>query len=193
MEFLWDSFATREPPAPILEGMKRTFAVAAFLLTAAAGQSHAEDFSRVRIGGAAGFPLYSSSESIHLAVAPSIALNRHVSLGADLGYSYLPLASRARDSANRAYWGLATLTAEALPSRTVSPYVVLGYGLGRYQDTRGDAEFGRAAALGAGVNVRLNPRTHLFVESRFGMMDNIVARDGLHLELPIKVGVRLGF
>jgi hypothetical protein len=171
--------------------MKRVL-VASVVFAAATANAHAEDFSRVRIAGAAGLHLGSTSESIHLAVAPSIALNRHVALGADLGYSYLPLASSARGGGNRAYWGLATLTAEAFPSHAVSPYLVLGYGLGRYADTRGDAEFGRAAALGAGVNLRLNPRAHLFVESRFAMMDNIVARDGLHLELPIKLGVRVG-
>jgi hypothetical protein len=172
----------------------KTALVAAFLFAATAIQARADDAPRFQVGGALGRNYASgSAESIHLAVAPSFSLNKHFSIGADLAYSYLPLASSARGGGNRAYWGLATLTAEALPSHAVSPYLTLGYGLGRYADTRGDAEFGRAAALGAGLSVRLNPRVHLFVESRFGMMDNIVARDGLHLELPIKVGVRAGF
>ena len=172
--------------------MKKTLVVA-LMVTAAAGRVQAEDVSRFKMSGALGRNYGGGAESIHLAVAPSFALNEHFSLGADLGYTYLPLALSARGGGNRAYWGLATLTANALPSHRVSPYLTLGYGLGRYADARGDAEFGRAAALGAGLSVRLSPRAHLFVESRFAMMDNIVARDGLHLELPIKVGVRVGF
>jgi hypothetical protein len=165
------------------------------LFAATAGVARADDqeLYRFRLAAGAGPNLGLSGDALHFAVAPSFALNRHFALGADLGYSYLPLAPNARGGGNRAYWGLATLTAEALPRKMLSPYLVLGYGLGRYADTRGDSELGRAAALGAGLNLRLNPRTHLFVESRFAMMDNIVARDGLHMELPVKVGLRVAF
>jgi hypothetical protein len=125
-------------------------------------------------------------------VAPSFSLNRHFSLGADLGYSFLPLATHARGWGNRAYWGLATFTATALPSHRVSPYLTLGYGIGRYVPSWTQASFGKAAALGAGLQLRLSPRASMFVESRFAML-GADAADGLHMELPVKIGVRLGF
>jgi hypothetical protein len=172
--------------------MNRTLPMA-WLLAMLGVAAHAQESPRFQMGAAAGRNLGTSAEGLHLAVAPSFALNQYVSLGADLGYSYLPLSYQARGGGNRAYWGLATLTATALPSHRLSPYVTLGYGLGRYADSRGDAEFGKAGALGAGLQLRLSPRASVFVESRFAMMGNIVASDGVHMELPVKVGVRLGF
>ena len=138
--------------------------------------------------GAAGLGL-GSLEATHLALGAGYSVTRHLALGADLSYSYLPLQRQARGGGNRAYWGLATLTATPLPSARVSPYLMLGYGVGSFVSSkRGDS--GSTSALGAGIQVRLNPRVCLFVESRFAMMGGITAADGLHMELPVRLGLR---
>jgi opacity protein-like surface antigen len=116
-------------------------------------------------------------------------LKPYLSLGADLGHSYLPLAAQARGGGNRAYFGLLTLTAAARPSSKVSPYVVVGCGLGRYDASWTEAASGVALALGAGLRVRLRPRLSLFVEARLGAIGGIAAADGMHLELPVRIGV----
>jgi hypothetical protein len=174
--------------------MKKTTLVLALGLAAAGSSMAAEanDFSRFSVAGAAGLN-GSSVEAIHLSLAPAFWLNKHFALGADVSYSYLPLGPHARGGGHRAYWGLATLTATALPSHRLSPYLTLGYGLGRYTDSYSDTDPGRAGTLGAGLQWRLSPRASLFVESRFAMMGDIVAADGLHMELPVRFGLRLGF
>src|SRR5258706_1398082 len=111
--------------------MKSTILSTLLLASAAAG-ANAQETPRFQVAGAAGWNLASSSEAVHLAVAPSFALNEHFSIGADIAYSYLPLQRQARGGGNRAYWGLATLTANALPSSRGSPYLTLGYGFGPY-------------------------------------------------------------
>lgn len=186
----WLAFETRETPRPILEDMQTTFL--AGLLIAGASAGNAAEPSRFHLFGAAGLSR-GSAEAIHLAAGPGYSLNDHFSLGADFAYSYHPLARQARGGGNRAYWGLLTLTAAARPSGKVSPYVVLSYGLGRYVDSRGEADIGKAGSLGAGLSVRLRPRVSLFVESRLALIARVApARDGFHAELPVRISVRFG-
>ena len=164
-------------------------AVIAGLLIAAAARSQAAEPSPFHLSGAAGLQLGGGLEAVHLAAGMGYFLKPYLSLGADLGYSYLPLAAQARGGGNRAYFALLTLTAAARPSGRVSPYVVLGCGLGRYEASWTKAASGTALALGAGFRVRLRPRVSLFVEARLGAIGGITATDGLHLELPVRIGV----
>ena len=170
----------------------KTALIAGLLLSVPAAGARAEDEPRLHLSGAAGFGL-GSLEATNFGAGFDWSLSRHVSLGADLSYSYLPLAPQARGGGHRAYWGLATLMVTPLPSAKVSPYLTLGYGIGRYVDSSKQVEFGKAAALGAGLRVGLGARTDLFLEGRFGLMGGITAADGLHAELPVRAGVRVGF
>lgn len=170
----------------------RTAFIAGLLLVSASVSGYAEEPSRFHVSGAAGLQLGGSAEALTLAAGFGYSLNRHFSVGADFSYSYLPLAAQARGGGNRAYWGLATLTATAAPSAKVSPYVVLGYGLGHYDASSGKGEFGNSWALGAGLRVRLSDRASLFVDARLAIMGGITAADGLHAELPVSIGVRFG-
>ena len=165
-------------------------ALIAGLLVAAAARGHAAEPSLFHVSGAAGFAGLGSLEAVHLSTGLGYSPKPFLTLGADLSYSYLPLARQARGGGNRAYWGLATVTAAARPGAKVSPYAVLGYGIGRYEPSWSRAESGNAFAFGLGLNVRLSPRASLFMESRLAIMGGIGAADGLHGELPVKVGVR---
>jgi hypothetical protein len=162
------------------------------LLLAAPAVARSDDSPRFHVSGAAGFGL-GSFEAAHLGAGLDMSLNRYLSLGADLSYSYLPLAPQARGGGHRVYWALATLTGTRLPSARVSPHLTLGYGIGRYMASGKDVEFGKAAALGAGLRARLGARTDLFLEGRLGLLDGITAADGGHIELPVRAGVRFGF
>ena len=164
----------------------------AALLLASPAVARSDDSPRFHVSGAAGFGL-GSFEAANLGAGLDTSLNRYVSLGADLSYSYLPLAPQARGGGHRVYWVLGTLTVTPLPSARVSPYLMLGHGIGRYMDSGKDVEFGKAAALGAGLRARLGARTDLFLEGRLGLLGGITAADGLHLELPVRAGVRVGF
>ena len=169
----------------------KTALIAGLVLAIPAAGARADDRPRLHLSGAVGFGV-ESVESTNLGVAVGYSVIPHVSLGADLSYSYLPLGPYARGGGNRAYWGLATITVTPLPSAKVSPYLVLGYGIGRHVDSSRQGELGRAAAGGAGLQVRLGDRANLFLEGRFGLMDGITAADGLHMELPVRAGVRVG-
>ena|SRR5260221_766508 len=164
-------------------------AAIAGLLIAAAARSQAAEPSPFHLFGAAGLQLGGTPEALHLAAGMGYFLKPYLSLGADFGYSYLPLEAQARGGGNRAYFALLTLTATARPSGRVAPYVVLGGGLGRYEASWTKAESGTALALGAGLRVRLRPRVSLFVEARLAAIGGITAADGGHLELPVKIGV----
>ncbi len=163
--------------------------LAGLLLASAAVDSSAAEPSHFQVFAAAGLGL-GSFEATHLALGAGYSLTRHIALGADLSYSYLPLGPHARGGGNRAYWGLATVTATPLPAAKLSPYLMLGYGVGSYVDSSKRAASGQTSALGAGLQLRLNPRASLFVESRFAMMGGITAADGLHMELPVRFGFR---
>jgi hypothetical protein len=168
-------------------------AVLAGLMLAVATRSPGGEPPRFSLSGAAGAQLGGSSEAVHLAAGFGYSPKPCFTLGADIGYSYLPLAANARGGGNRAYFGLLTLSATAWPSGTVSPYLVLGYGLGHYDASWTDAESGRALSFGTGLQLRVRPRVRLFVETRLAMIGGISAADGLHIEAPIRVGIRLGF
>jgi hypothetical protein len=162
------------------------------LLIAAATRSDAAEPSRFHLFGAAGVQLGDTAE--HLAGGLGYSPKPYVSLGAELAYSYLPLAPQVRGGANRAYYGLLTLTAVAWPSGRASPFLVIGFGRGRYNPSgdRNETESGNAAALGVGFRVRLRPRVGLLAETRLEGIGGITASDGLHLELPLRIGIRVG-
>jgi hypothetical protein len=189
LAFPWPGFETAAAQATDIERMRTTLLMG--LLLASPAVARAEDRPRFHLSGAAGFGV-ENVESTNLGVGLGYSVIPHLSLGADLSYSYLPLGPYARGGGNRAWWGLATLTVTPLPSAKVSPYLVLGYGIGRYVDSSRQGELGRAVAGGAGLQVRLGDRANLFVEGRFGLMDGITAADGLHMELPVRAGVRFG-
>jgi len=169
--------------------MKHAFL--AGLLLAATADGFADEPARFQVFGAAGLGLGTGSlKTTHLAIGSGYGLGRHISAGVDLGYSYVPLADQARGGGNRAYWGLATLTAHPLSSAKVSPYFVVGYGRGRFAPSYRRSDSGKTAAAGVGLQVRLNPRASLFIEGRLAMMGGITAADGLHMELPVRVGFR---
>lgn len=167
-------------------------ALFAGLLVAAATRIHAAEPPRVHLFGAAGLQLGNTAE--HLAGGLGYSPKPYLALGAEFAYSYLPLPREARGGGNRAHFGLLTLTASVRPSGKVSPFLVLGYGRGRYNPSgdRNESESGKALALGAGFRVRLRPRVGLLFEARLEGIGDITAADGLHLELPVRIGVRVG-
>jgi hypothetical protein len=172
------------------EAMRAGF-VAGLVLVGSCGRGYAAEPSRFAGWGAAGLA-GASLEAVHLAGGFDYSPKPFLSIGSELAYSYLPLASNARGGGNRAYWGLFTLNAAARPKARVSPYLTLAVGPGMYQSTSSGTEWGLATAAGAGLRVRLGGRASLFLESRLALLHGITAADGLHGEFPIRVGVRFG-
>ena len=168
--------------------MKATF-LASLIVLAACGAAAEEPF-RFHVSAGAG-PSFGSGGT-HLGSSLDYSITRHLALGGDLGYSQLPLAPQARGGGIKVLYGYLTLAATAAPSSRVSPYAVIGYGLGRYTPSSGEAELGKAGSLGAGLRVRLSSRASLFVESRFAAVGGITAADGAHFEIPVRIGVRVG-
>ena len=165
--------------------------VAGLVLVACCGRGYAAEPPRFHGWGAAGLA-GASIEAAHLAGGFDYSPKPFLSMGGELAYSYLPLASNARGGGNRAYWGLLTLSAAVRPSARVSPYLTLAVGPGIYQSSFEGTESGTATAAGVGLRFRLGDRASLFLESRLALMSGITAADGLHGEFPIRVGVRLG-
>jgi hypothetical protein len=176
--------------------MKRTAVlIAAGLLIPAAARADeapAPGPPRLRLALAAGFGPHGGA-ALHLAPV------RLLALGLDLAVTH----RQGGTSTNRAgttvhgvpsrtaVIALAVAKANAFPSRTLSPYAFVGYGAGAFSE-RGATRTGKAAAVGAGLDVRLSPRATAFVEGRLALMDVLVAGEDPWLEAPVRVGVRLG-
>jgi len=163
--------------------MKKTRFIMGLLLVGGSAVGYAEERRGFHVSAAVG-------PGVHLGAGLGYSFNRHLSLGTDFAYSYLPLAPQARGGGNRAYWGLVTLTGAAFVSSRVSPYAVVGYGRGRYVPSWSASQWGNAGALGAGLEVRLGSRVSLSLEARLAVIDGITAADGGHAELPVRLGVR---
>jgi hypothetical protein len=169
----------------------RTPSIAGFLIVGFAGASLASEPSHWQVSAGAGLECDGAPRAVHLTAGFGYALRPSIVLGVDLGYSSLSLAPAAGGGTNHVSSALASLTLVARPAGRVSPHLLLGYGLGRYDPAWTRAESSRVVALGAGLHVRLRPRLDLFAEARLALIGGISAADGLHLELPVTLGVRL--
>lgn len=166
--------------------------IAGGLLGAASAVAGLAD-ERPRFDASAGAGLSPGGNGTHFVAGLGYSLIRHLSLGVELGYSRFPAPPNRVGGRNSALFGLATLRAHVLPSATVSPYALVGYGAGRHRAPTGEKEWGRASMLGAGTDVRLHRRTSLFLDARLAVIEGIVAADGAHIESAIRIGVRLRF